>query len=70
VNPLSWLQTIGMVVTTVAEIVDLIRWLSGDGADYPRPVVLTKVPATTQSAAIRIRARAKAAAAFGAGPPT
>jgi hypothetical protein len=70
VNPLSWLQTIGMVVTTVAEIVDLIRWLSGDGGDYPRPAVLTKVPATTQSAAIRIRARAKAAAAFGAGPPT
>lgn len=64
---MTLLATIGLIVQTVSEFVSFIRWL--DGEDEPRPVFLSKLPAATESAVVRIRARSRAAKAFGASSP-
>lgn len=63
-SPLSW---VGFVLMSVREIVDFIRWLDGD--DVATPPILSRVPVTTKSAAVRIRMRALAALEFSKKPP-
>lgn len=52
-------------IATVADIVELVRWLAGDPAKRP-PLILSKIPAETRSAAQRIRERSIAANEFAA----
>lgn len=53
-NLFDWIRGVPAAVATVADIVELIRWLTGD-PKAREPLVLSKVPAETKSAAIRLR---------------
>lgn len=64
-SPLAW---VGLIMTTVGEIVQFIRWLDGD--DVPKPALVSRVPAASQSTLVRMRQDNKARRAFETPPPT